>query len=314
MDGNSKETYLFEDQWGVTNAPEAGNEFSLLPSASTSIAAELESVNIDSAEICRTLINYSVQHAGLEILHLFMVDLLGRNTAAAKIFKEKFGEEFADSQVVLVAQKYAAGGLMFGLNAFFLYFVLLKGLEKGQAWQLQYVVCALIQVAIDLFIFETTECIWLNVVVPHTVQAEVVEAASILASTAEAAVDPPSVNTKDSPFLNAAAYLFVSARVARAYPQLLESLIVRSYSNHLPGQICKTWPHYQKASGTREIAVTRPTMLRSIFLVAAASAAESRETTQCASSDRRRRERCTARSAVHSAHTKEQRGCIFCNK
>jgi hypothetical protein len=55
--------------------------------------------------------------------------------------------------------------------------------------------------------------------------------------------------------------------VAKVHPQLLESLIVRSYSNHLPGQICKTWPHYQSGEEiTGEVAVTRPTIVQAALL------------------------------------------------
>jgi hypothetical protein len=249
---------VFEDQWGVRKGRGPERMFSFLPSAAETLYSELESVEREAAEINDALPNYSVQHAGLEILHLFIVDLLGRNTAAAKIFKEKFGEEFADSQVVLPVQKYAAAALMIGLNAFFMYFVLLKGVQKGEAWQLQYLVCALIQMIIDVLIFETTECIWLNFFVPRSVQSEVVVAAAALTAAAEAMVDPQASTSSSSYFLNAPAHLFVSARVAKAHPQLLESLIVMSYSNHLPGQICKTWPHCESAETAREAVPSRP--------------------------------------------------------
>jgi hypothetical protein len=263
MKDGAREAQAFDAQWGIVKV---GGEYTLLTSAEEIIDEELNSAELEAGAISEALPNYSVQHAGLEILHLFMVDLLGRNTAAAKIFKEKFGEEFADSQVVVAAQKYAAGALLVGLNAFFMYFILLKGVEKGQAWQLQYLVCALIQVVIDVLVFETTECVWLNFVVPRTVQAEVATAAAILTATAEATVN--SHRRVASPFfLNAPAHLFVSARVAKAHPQLLESLIVRSYSNHLPGQICKTWAHFhQGGEGTvTEVAVSRPTLVQSIM-------------------------------------------------
>merc|ERR1712091_644436 len=44
-------------------------------------------------------------------------------------------------------------------------------------------------------------------------------------------------------FLNAPAHLFVSVKIAKAMPQLLESVIVSSYRHHLPGKISNTWPH-----------------------------------------------------------------------
>jgi hypothetical protein len=219
--------------------------------------------------------NQSILQSRLEILHLFMVDLLGRSTAAAKIFKAKFGEEFADSPVVSIIHKYAVAGLLIGLNAFFLYFILLRERQRGDTRQLQYLVCAAIEIVTLVAVFATTESLWLNYVVPLTVQREVDAAAAILTSVAEAAVSPQATSSGTSHFLNAPAHLFVSARVAKAHPQLLESLIVRSYSNHLPGQICKTWPHYQSAEERfGEVAVTRPTLVQSIKTGAARWAQE----------------------------------------
>ena len=37
-------------------------------------------------------------------------------------------------------------------------------------------------------------------------------------------------------FLDTPKYLFVSANVAKAFPHLLESIIVRTYETHLPGR------------------------------------------------------------------------------
>jgi hypothetical protein len=269
MRDDTEEARVFDSQWGIEQLPGAERKFAFITFAADTILEEVEEVVADAEEVIESLPDYNVKHAGLEILHLFMVDLLGRNTAAARIFKEKFGEDFSDSQVVLVVQKLAAGAILVCANAFFMYFVLLKGTQKGQAWQLQYLVCSIIQVIVDTMVFETTECIWLNFIVPRTVQAEVLAAAAILTATAEATVCPKGLPISTGYFLNAPTHLFVSARVAKAYPQLLESLIVRSYSNHLPGQICKTWPHCQATGVTASVVVDHPTITQSLVLAAA---------------------------------------------
>jgi hypothetical protein len=127
-------------------------------------------------------------------------------------------------------------------------------------------VCALIQVVIDVLVFETTECVWLNFFVPRTVNTEVVTAAAALTALVESVVLPVAQREKkDRFFLNAAAQLFVSMRLAKAHPQLPESLIIGTYSNHLPGEICKTWPHYQLAEEQREVAVTKSLFPRSFL-------------------------------------------------
>jgi hypothetical protein len=194
--------------------------------------------------------NYTVQHAGLEILHLFMVDLLGRTTPAAKVFDEKFGENFVGSRVVLPIQKFAAAALVLGLNAFFMYYILLKAFQKGYEWQIQYIICSVIQIAVDTLLFESTECVWLNYVVPGFVKTEVASAIQILRGLVSDVV-PAEVGSAQAAsvlekpaFLNAPAHLFVSLKLAKAHPQLLESMIIACYSSHLPGNVCKTWSHY----------------------------------------------------------------------
>lgn len=42
-------------------------------------------------------------------------------------------------------------------------------------------------------------------------------------------------------FLNAPDFLFVSMQIARAYPTLLESMIVQSYQQYLPGELARKW-------------------------------------------------------------------------
>jgi hypothetical protein len=253
----SAEVREFDAQWGVGKVGGEVSEYSFLPTAEEAIKAELKAVELEAAAVSEALSNYSLHSAGVEILHLFMLDLLGRNTAAAKIFREKSREEFPDHHAAVSAlQKYAATSLLLSLNAYFLYFILQKGMEKSQAWQLQYLICTAIQVAISVLVLETAECAWLNFIVPRTVLEEVRAAAIILTATAAAVADPRRHATSRY-FLHAPAHLFVSARVSKAHPQLPESLIVRSYANHLPGPICHTWPHYKRwAKTTADTAVT----------------------------------------------------------
>jgi hypothetical protein len=265
MNDQAEDTVVFDAQWGIQKVSLERGKYVIPSDVEECIIEELTAVEKESLRLAETIPNYSTEHAGLEILHLFMVDLLGRNTAAAKIFKEKFSEEFGRSGTVMLTSKYAAAALLVSVNAFFIYFILLKGLQKGQAWQLQYLVCALIQVVIDVLVFETTECVWLNFLVPRTVDTEVVTAAATLTTLAERIVNPAEKSTKNPYFLNAAAQLFISVKVAKSQTHLSESLIVGSYSSPLPGEVCKSWPHYQAVEEQREVAVTRSVFPRSFL-------------------------------------------------
>jgi hypothetical protein len=146
----------------------------------------------------------------------------------------------------------------------FIYYVMIKGVEKGRDWQVQYVTCCLVQIGVDILLFETIECAWLNFLVPQYVHEEVACAAEKLRSLTQRIAGlrtdieeaiPEQEVTKF--FLNAPAHLFVSTKLARKKPQLLESMIVGSYRHHLPGEICKTWPHCSEREGTQQTTQAR---------------------------------------------------------
>jgi hypothetical protein len=262
MNDTAAATNEYDNQWGIKACAADGDSeaaYRVDPAAQQCIADAVVFSTEKAAALKAELSNYSVQHAGLEILHLFMLDLLGRDTVAAKVFQEKFGEEFSHARVVVRAQKYAAGAILLGLNAFFIYYILLKGFQEGLKWQYQYLFCCLVQLAVDLLLFETVECAWLNFSVPQFVHQEVVVAAGkLIALTQLVAGQHSDLETAGTVatskfFVNAPAHLFVSVKLAKALPQLLESLIVGSYSHHLPGEIRRTWPHcrdYTNAADT----------------------------------------------------------------
>jgi hypothetical protein len=262
MNSSAKETKVFDAQWGVL--PDKPANYAIRPEAAACIETAVKESSKEASRLDEVLSNYSLQHAGLEMLHLFMLDLLGRNTIAAKIFREKFGEEFGHSRVVVVLQKYFAAAALLALNAFFIYFVMIKGVQKGRDWQVQYVTCCVIQVGVDILLFETVECAWLNFLVPQYVHEEVASAAEKLRSLTQrvAGLRMDIEETQQGQevtkfFLNAPAHLFVSTKLARKKPQLLESMIVDSYRHHLPGEICKTWPHCSEREETRRTAHAR---------------------------------------------------------
>jgi hypothetical protein len=91
------------------------------------------------------------------------------------------------------------------------------------------------------------ECLWVNVIVPSTVTEQVHRIHVVLAKALHQMCvtyqDADEEETTSHPHfvLNASDYLFVSTIVAKAYPNLLESMIVLSYRNHLPGEIASHW-------------------------------------------------------------------------
>ena len=68
-------------------------------------------------------------HIGLEIMHLFVLDVLGRETSTARIFASKADEDFESTQVVTRRAKSLAWVGITLINAFFIYFCMVCALE-----------------------------------------------------------------------------------------------------------------------------------------------------------------------------------------
>jgi hypothetical protein len=175
---------------------------------------------------------------------------------------------------VLQVQKYGAAALLLALNAFFMYYILLTGFRKGTTWQYQYLLSCLAQMAVDLLLFETVECAWLNFSVPQFVNEEVAVAAETLKHLVQTvAGDEEYVDLEDGAlmtenvYVNAPVHLFVSVKVAQAFPQLLESLIVSAYQSQLPGKISTTWPHCRQGrppAQSEDVTTAKAGLLRGV--------------------------------------------------
>ena len=236
----------FDEQWGIDPAGEFVQADSGVLSclrgqrgAEAQIRAELVVVHEEVARKKSKLDVATDAHAGLEVLHLFIMDLLGRYTPAARIFETKSEEDFRHTKVVTLQSKYLAIAALIALNAFFIYFSILVGFRKGVDWQQRYLVACIVQFAVEIVLFETMECVWINCVVPALVSEEVRTVGESIKH-----VVYELCNTKDQDpqmFLNAPDFLFVSTNLAKKFPHLMESLLVQSYYSPVPGELSKAW-------------------------------------------------------------------------
>jgi len=136
--------------------------------ADKSIRNELQLVRKQSAEKVEKLSMAVDEHIGLEILHLFVLDLLGRETPAARIFESKTDEEFEHARVVTkTSQSLAAVGL-FGVVLFSIYYTLVTGLVKGVGWQRSFLAGCIVQGLVEVLIFETMVGIIDNVLLTYS--------------------------------------------------------------------------------------------------------------------------------------------------
>jgi hypothetical protein len=235
----------FDGSWGIDPTGEFVKRDSLSWTgyhridAAANIKNEIWEVEAQANKIAKDLKYATDQHIGLEMLHLFVLDILGRDTAAARIFQFKAEEDFFKVRVVSRrTQMLAWCGVVF-LNLFFVYFTILKSYEKGNAWQRAFVAGAIVQIVVEVLFNETIECVWVNFLVPRLVSEEVNKVAMKLHAAISQLCAP---ETSDSHyFLDAPSYLFVSTAVAKKFPALLESMVVRAYQSHLPGMLANKW-------------------------------------------------------------------------
>jgi uncharacterized membrane protein (DUF485 family) len=136
----------------------------------TIILDELETVQHEvelSLQALRCAV--SDEQRGIEILNLFILDLLGRDTPEANIYREKTDEDYTSLKLVSKTEKLACALGLFVLNAFFVYFALLRGYQKGLKWQKAYLMTCIFEVIADILMFQTCECLYVNVFLPRLV-------------------------------------------------------------------------------------------------------------------------------------------------
>ena len=258
----------FDAQWGMDPMGEFTTaEQSLLPcfkgrpGSHELIRKELEFVKSETSKRVEKLRIATDAHTGLEILHLFIKDLLGRNTAAARIFETKSNEDFKYTKVVTKTTKRLAMLALVCINVFFVYYALLTGYRRGLSWQRMYLAGCIIQFFVEICLFETMECMWVNCVVPFLVSDEVRGVSDELVEVVHHLCS--GIRDESGHFLNAPDYLFVSTNVAKKFPHLMESILVQAYCSHIPGELSKTWQvgtiarmqHHQRGRRTTVLAV-----------------------------------------------------------
>jgi hypothetical protein len=278
-DPTSKSVELYDRQWGllptanmtqILTSQQYNDAF--LPETKDTFLSTTVEMYDELEKMDPMFQKLTSMNAGVELMHLFMIDLLGRNTKSAIIFRHKFNEEFTKLNWVTQWYKNFSFIGIFLLNGFFIYYSLLRGLEKGLKWQYQFMVSVVVQLVVEIFLFETLECLWIHFLVPESVRNDVQKAIRVLQLLAqntedlilatlnhEAAIRKLELGGLLNPFedddyhgknFDAPSYLFLSKQLAKSRPELIESHIVLAYRNHFPGLICRIWPHYQQSLQT----------------------------------------------------------------
>lgn len=210
------------------------------------IISVLKDVLIQSQKRIFEFKKMSALQLEIDILHLFVVDLLGGDTPAAQVYSMKFEEDFRSTMIVTKLSKWIAWIVVILLNLFFIFFTMLKGLRRGKSWQNTYVVACIFQFLIEFLFYETTECVIINFFIPELVRTEV-QAAMFAVKKAFQSIHQGISSISSRRILNASSYFYISSHVSACFPQSLARIIIASHSTYLPGQISLKWlPNQQK--------------------------------------------------------------------
>lgn len=207
---------------------------------------ELELVQQQAEGIMEGIANSNEDVVGMSILHEFILDVVGREQARGKIFERKTHVDFKKKNVVSYTTKLAAGLLITCINLFCLFYAILKGYSRGVAWQQQFLFAVILQLVVEILIFETVEVLWGNVVMPQFAIKEVNAARVHILTTINKFIEDaqfqqrrrvrrngPGVDMDVSVF-NTVEFFFVSKELARARPGSIESKIVDRFESTAP--------------------------------------------------------------------------------
>jgi hypothetical protein len=217
---------------------------------------ELYYIDEESKRLINKYYDSSKLQLGLEILFLFISDLLGRNSAVARIFQTKFDQDFYHIREVTLKMKSLVWFVVLLINLLCIYVCLVQGSMRNKYWQISYIKACGVQITVEIIFFEMLESLWVHFIIPNQATDEIRKAYDIVNDSIEEICDINSNNKKKRYFLNAPSYLFISTKVANKFPFLLESLIVNSYHNHHPNYLNIEKKHHNRNDYSNSNSIT----------------------------------------------------------
>lgn len=213
--------------------------------------------------------NGAMTSAGIELFSTFFVDLLGLNTTASTLFQGKFNTLFPFAFVdIPILAKISALAALIAVDVICVFFLIHRSIKHEYNWQIQALYIILVQLALEVLIFETIEVAWIHYIIPSTIKEEVQKMMQVLYllvskfdlfmllrafkeydhTSGSDGVRPASSSSFSSTSFDMTEFLFISKALATTETvQLslsLETMMIVPYHNYYPGMIVKTWPHY----------------------------------------------------------------------
>jgi hypothetical protein len=165
-----------------------------------------------------------------KILTLFMLDLLGRHSILAKIYRYSVGANVIETRNITLVVKAISWVVILSFLIVFIFLSVSFSVRRDVNWQHAYVYGCCLQLLFEILVFESSSCVLLHFLFPNWIYYEVTLAITQTVVNLCAKVRVDYSNT----FLNVPMFAHVSYEVAGHYPGLIVSAIVRSYFTNEP--------------------------------------------------------------------------------
>jgi hypothetical protein len=245
------DTWMFDYKTGeplkflcLRGSADVGQEITAL----SVLDKEVEMIRATVENKVTTLHDASDNEVGMELCHLMVEDLLGRETFEAAAFRTKCHEDFNYRAVVTPLAKTLGWVAVAVINILAIMFVAVMATRRDSAWQNAFIVACFIQLFIDILITRTGQCLWANVAMPLFIKRDVVNALDVVYKMVEddSSAEVAKLNewSADADVLDVPKFAFVSTGVAARYTHLFESTICRSYHSPAGGKFSE---HIQRS-------------------------------------------------------------------
>jgi hypothetical protein len=205
-------------------------------SVSQNIFEDIEEVKVLSKAAYESIKSEADSQIGLQVLHLFITDILGRDSVPAKIFLNKARHDFHNSFVVKVLAKNLACAALVVFNIIVAMIATLLTKDKTSGWQNSFVIACVIQFVLE-GVYTTNDCILWHYSLPNYICEELKASVRTMVSGIDHALECASLwkdKNRMVPSLETTSYFFVSRQVAAKFPHVLECSVVLAFMSIFP--------------------------------------------------------------------------------
>ena len=231
----------FYNEWGLAQ-PRDKDDKTLIWHQRSFVINRIDQAIKLSAEVKVEHRDYPDEALGMELMRLFMMDVLGRDTPVAAVFDRHTRRTIFRKWTVVAAEAQAVLLLLLlGTMGWLVAATISMGRSKGEQWQQHWVALCFFNIFILFFIQMTLEAVVVFYIVPNVitpslqrVQYRLRKAAEVLEE--ELQKDPEEREAKAAGMteFSASDYLFTSTRLCREFPTLPESLLLLQFHEVMP--------------------------------------------------------------------------------